>query len=383
MATSARMTPTTTAVPMLDLSRQHDALRDDFARVFHEVVDAGAFILGPYVERFERSLADYVKTRHALGCSSGTDALMVVMMALGIGPGDEVITTPFTFFSTAGCIARLGATPVFVDINPQTYNLQVKAIEGAITEKTKAIVPVHLFGLPADMMRIMEIAEAYRLYVVEDAAQAIGASVDGRPVGSIGHAGTLSFYPTKNLSALGDAGAVVTSDDALAEKTARLRSHGLSDSYTFEEVGGNFRLDGLQAGLLNEKLRHIESYNEARRRLAAYYDTEFERLPIGTPFEVPSRRHVYHQYTIRVHGGANQRRALMEHLRASGVGCRVYYEKALHLQPCFESLGYRRGSLPEAEAAADEVLSLPIFPEMTQEEQDEVIRAVTEFFESD
>ena len=368
---------------MLDLSRQHEALRDDFARVFHEVVDAGAFILGPYVDRFERSLADYLKTRHALGCSSGTDALLLAMMALDIGPGDEVITTPFTFFSTAGCIARLGATPVFVDINPQTYNLQVKAIEGAITERTKAIVPVHLFGLPADMLRIMEIAESYRLYVIEDAAQAIGASIDDRPVGSIGHVGTLSFYPTKNLSALGDAGAVVTSDDVLAEKMAKLRSHGLSDGYTFDEVGGNFRLDGMQAGLLNEKIRHIESYNEARRRLAAYYDTEFERLPIGTPFEVPTRRHVYHQYTIRVHGGAKQRRALMDHLRASNVGCRVYYEKALHLQPCFEKLGYRRGSLPEAERAADEVLSLPIFPEMTQDEQDEVIRTVVEFFESD
>mgnify|MGYP006276659345 CR=1 FL=1 len=371
------------AVPLLDLSRQHDALKPQFSEVFEGVLDTGGFILGPYVERFEADLARYVKATHALGVSSGTDALLVALMALGVGPGDEVITTPFTFFSTAGSIARLGAKPVFVDINPQTYNLQVESIEGAITERTKAIVPVHLFGLPADMNRILKIAEAYRLYVVEDAAQAIGASIDGRPVGSIGHVGTWSFYPTKNLSAMGDAGAVTTHDGELAARMAMLRNHGLESDYTFRRIGGNFRLDGIQAGVLRVKLQHIEQYNEARRRHAAYYDTEFERLPLGTPFEVPSRRHVYHQYTVRVHGGANQRQALQEHLAACGIGTRVYYEKPLHLQPCFEHLGYRRGSLPEAERAADEVLSLPVFPEMTRPEQDEVIEAVVEFFQSD
>lgn len=371
------------AVPLLDLSRQHAALHDQFTRVFEDTLESGRFILGPAVERFESELARYVNTTHALGVSSGTDALLLAMMALDIGEGDEVITTPFTWFSTAGSIARTGATPVFVDINPRTYNLDVRKIEGAITERTKAIVPVHLFGLPADMAQIMHIAQAYRLWVVEDAAQAIGASVDERPVGSIGHIGCLSFFPTKNLSAMGDAGAVTTSDDNLAAKMKSLRTHGQDVGYVFAEIGGNFRLDALQAALLSVKLPHVEAFNTARRRLAAYYDTEFERLPIGTPFEVPSRRHVYHQYTIRVHGGRNQRDALQDHLIASGIGCRVYYKRTLHEQPCFEHLGQKPGSLPEAEAAADAVLSLPVFPEMTRAEQDEVISAVHAFFESD
>jgi len=370
-------------VPLLDLSRQHTPLMPKFQEALTEVINSGQFILGSYVKEFEKNLAKTLNVKHAMGCSNGSDALLLALMALDIGPGDEVITTPFTFFSTASAIARLGATPVFIDINPQTYNVQVDAIEGAITEKTKAIIPVHLFGLPADMNRIMALAETHGLKVIEDAAQAIDASIDGKPVGSIGHIGCFSFYPTKNLSAMGDAGAITTQDDELAEKITVLRVHGCDYGYNYPLIGGNFRLDGMQAALLNIKLEHLPTYTKKRREHAAYYDAEFERLPVGTPFEVPSRKHVYHQYTIRVHGGANQRQALMDHLKAMNIGCRIYYEKALHLQPCFDDLNYKPGSLPEAELAADEVLSLPIFPEMTKQEQDLVVQAVSQFFESD
>ena len=369
------------SVPLLDLSQQHDQLRGEFHTQLDRLLDTGNFILGPAVDQFEQRLAGYCGVRHALGVSSGTDAILVALMAAGIGPGDEVITTPFTFFCTAGCVTRLGATPVFVDINPRTYNLQVEAIEGAITEKTKAIIPVHLYGLPADMDPIMRIARQHRLFVLEDAAQAIGARYHGRPVGGIGDAGILSFYPSKNLAALGDAGAVVTNDDDLAEKVRKLRIHGLDGDYRYPLVGGNFRIDALHAAMLSVKMPHLDEYTEARRRHAERYIRHFEELPLSTPLEVKRRHHVYNQFTVRVRSMG--RDALKAHLDAIGIGSRVYYPIPLHLQPCYKHLGYERGSLPEAERAAEQVLSLPCYPEMTREQQDEVIQAVRDCFMGD
>ena len=365
-------------VPLLDLGRQHDALMPEFQRAFEQLVHSGQFILGPFVDRFEQQLAGYCGVKHAIGVSSGTDALLVALMALGIGPGDEVITSPFTFFATAGTIARVGAKPVFVDINPRTYNMQVESIEGVITRATKAILPVHLYGLSADMGAIMEIARANKLHVIEDAAQAIGARYKDRHVGTIGDVGCYSFYPSKNLAGLGDGGACVTNNDDLAKRIRTLRVHGGEPGEVFHHIGGNFRFDAMQAALLSVKVPHLDKWCDLRRRHADRYARDLEDLPVTTPFEGPDRHHVYNQYTIRVRGKG--RDPLRHHLDACGVGNRVYYATPLHLQPCFSYLNQRRGSLPNAEAAADEVLSIPVFPEMTQQEQDRVVDAFRDFF---
>lgn len=370
-------------VPLLDLSAQHQPIREQIDHAIAQVIDANGYILGPRVEAFEAELAAYCGVKHAVGVASGTDALLVSMMAMGIGPGDEVITTPFTFFSTAGSIVRLGAKPVFVDIDPRTFNIEPGAIEGAITPATKAIMPVHLFGLAADMDPIMAIARRFGLRVIEDAAQAIGAACKGRRVGSIGDVGCLSFYPSKNLAGIGDGGAVVTDNDDLAARILQLRNHGLEPgtgcSYTM--VGGNFRLDGLQAAVLSVKLPLLESYTEARRANAARYTRKFEEARLSTPSEPSDFRHVFNQYTIRVRDDG--REPLRHHLSACGVGNRIYYETPLHLQPCFRHLGYKAGSLPEAEKAADQVLSIPCYPELSREQQDAVITAVRDFFVGD
>jgi len=375
------MIDTTTAVPLVDLTRQHEALRGDLMRAFERTLDSGQFILGPENQKFEAALAEFCGTSHAVGVSSGTDALLVTMMAMGIGPGDEVITTPFTWFSTVSSITRLGATPVFVDINKRTYNIDTHLLTAAITERTRAILPVHLFGQSADMDPIMEIARHHGLKVIEDAAQAIGATYDGKPVGSMGDAGCISFYPTKNLPALGDAGAVVTNDPELAEHVRLLHNHGMRGGDDFPEVGGNFRLDSIQAALLRVKLPHLETWTEQRVERAERYHRKLESMPLGLPLPAGKRYHVYNQYTVRVQGGG--RDALKEHLGASGVGSRVYYPKPLHLQPCFAHLGYKVGDLPEAERAALEVISLPVFPDLTKAQQDRVVEAVGECFLGD
>jgi dTDP-4-amino-4,6-dideoxygalactose transaminase len=371
------------SVPLIDPSAQHAPLMPQLEEAFRRVVESGQYILGPFVEAFERDLAQYVGARHAVGVSSGTDALTVAMMALGIGPGDEVITTPFTFFCTASCVTRLGARPVFVDINPRTFNIEADAIEGAITERTRAIIPVHLFGLPANLEPILELAKKHNLRVIEDAAQALGARYEGKPVGPIGDIGCYSFYPTKNMPALGDAGACVTNDDELAEKLRILRVHGLEPgrNYFYRSIGGNFRLDALQAALLSVKLPHIEGWNDRRRVLADRYGRSLEELPVSTPFEPSTRHHVYSNYTVRVRAGS--RESLLNSLQAAGVAARVYYPLPLHLQPAFESLGHRAGRFPVAEAAAREVLSLPIYPEMTEAVQDEVIAELRDYFRAE
>jgi len=366
------------AVPLLDLSAQHEALMPKLQEAFANVVESGQFIMGRFVEEFEQQFADYIGVRHAVGLSSGTDALLVSMMAMGIGPGDQVITTPFTFFATAGSIARLGATPVFVDINPRTYNMDVDAIESAITDKTKAIIPVHLFGLSCRMSRIMEIADRHHLQVIEDCAQACGAMSKGSRVGSIGHVGCFSFYPTKNLPAMGDAGAVTTSDEALAQRIRQLRNHGAAKADYFPHVGGNFRLDALQAALLSVKLPHLDDWAERRRKLADRYERYLEELPLGIPFEADHRYHVYSQYTVRVHGEARDK--IRDHLAADDIGSRVYYPTPLHLQPCFKHLGRGRGSFPAAELAASEVLSIPCYPDLSRDQQDKVIQSIRYFF---
>jgi dTDP-4-amino-4,6-dideoxygalactose transaminase len=371
------------AVPLLDLTAQHQAVRDQMDEALGAVIDANGFILSKFVTDFEEHLAEACGVKHAITVSSGTDALLVSMMAMGIGPGDEVITTPFTFFCTAGCISRLGARPVFVDIDPRTYNLEPDAIEGAITPATKAIIPVHLFGLPAAMDKIMAIARRFGLRVIEDAAQAIGARYKDQPVGTLGDCGCLSFYPSKNLAGPGDGGAVITDNDDLAKTIRQLRNHGLDPGtgYTYSMIGGNFRLDGLQTAALDVKLPMLEAYTEARRAHAHRYTRKFEELRLTPPAEPGDRFHVYNQYTIRMR--SDGREPLRLHLNAVGIGNRIYYEIPLHLQPCFKNLGYKPGMLPEAEKAAREVLSLPCFPEMTREQQDEVITAVRDFFAGD
>ena len=364
-------------VPPLDLSRQHESLLPQMLEVFQSTVESGRFILGQAVEAFESELARHCGVRHAVGMSSGTDALLAALMALEIGPGDEVITTPFTFFATVSGIVRLGATPVFVDIAPETFNIDPSLIDAAVTERTRAIIPVHLYGLMADMAAIASIARRHGLKVIEDAAQASGAERDGRPAGTTGDVGCFSFYPTKNLSALGDAGACVTDDPALAKRLGALRVHGDTARYEHSYLGGNFRIDALQASMLSIKLPHLDDWNEARRDLARRYDALLEPLPVVAPHTPPQCKHVFNLYTIRVPDG--RRDALIEHLSEEGIGFGLHYPTPLHLQAALAHLGKKAGDFPVAERAATEVLSLPIFPGMTEREQDDVVAALGRF----
>jgi dTDP-4-amino-4,6-dideoxygalactose transaminase len=335
-------------IPILDLKAQYESIKDEIDAAIAEVLESTQFILGPAVRDLEQRVAAYCGCKYGVGVASGTDALRLTLTALGIGPGpfgtaqdkDEVITTPFTFIATANTISHCGARPVFVDIDPRTYNIDPAAIEAAITERTKAIVVVHLYGQPADMDPIMELAEAHGLYVVEDAAQAIGAHYKGRRVGSIGHAACLSFYPTKNLGAYGDGGMVVTNDAALAEKVDILRRQGGKKKYHAEVLGFNSRLDSLQAAILGVKLKHLDDWNEARRRVAQRYNELLASLPVTTPYESPDAYHVYHQYTIR----APQRDALAAYLKERGIGTMIYYPVPLHLQELYVSQGCGEGS---------------------------------------
>ncbi|MCG8558057.1 MAG: DegT/DnrJ/EryC1/StrS family aminotransferase [Proteobacteria bacterium] len=370
-------------VPFLDLKAHNEPLRASLRQVMEGVVASQRFVMGPELEAFELEIARYLGCRHAIGVSSGTDALLVSLMALEIGPCDEVITTPFSFFAAAGCIARVGAKPVFVDIDPLTYNLDAGLVNAAVTERTRAILPVHLFGQPCDMTALMQVAARHGLPVIEDAAQAIGARTDQGMVGGLGTLGCLSFFPSKNLGCFGDGGLVLTQDDALAERVRVLRVHGAKPKYFHRHVGGNFRLDAIQAAILRVKLPHLEQWTQGRRRNAACYDAWFREASLpGELLRTPARTtagHVYNQYVIRT----ARRDALRAHLGARRIGSEIYYPKPLHLQECFAGLGYRAGILPKAEEAALQVLALPIFPELTQAQIRRVVDSVLAFLSSE
>jgi dTDP-4-amino-4,6-dideoxygalactose transaminase len=351
------------AIPLLDLRAQYATLKEEILAAISEVLDSQVCILGPKVAELERKIAEVSNCKFAVGVSSGTDAILDSLMSLGIGPGDEVVTTPFTFFATAGCIVRLGAKPVFVDIDPRTYNINPDLIERAVTSRTKAIMPVHLFGQMCDMDPIMDIAARHDLFVIEDAAQAISATYKGRKAGSIGAVGCFSFFPSKNLGGVGDGGMVVTNDEGLYARLALMRGHGAKPKYFHRYVGGNFRLDPIQAAVLTVKLPHLDEWSESRRRHASYYNDQFAGRGVRTPYIAPECVSIFNQYVIRV----ENRDQLIKHLKAKNVGNEVYYPLPLHLQPCFESLGYREGDFPESEIAAKEVLALPIYPELTEE----------------
>lgn len=368
-------------VPLLDLVAQYRSIKDEVLPLMMKVIERQAFIMGEEVGLLEQRIAALSHVRHAIACASGTDAILLPLKALGLRPGDEVICPAFTFFATAGAIHNAGGTPVFVDIDPDTFHITAATIEAAITPRTRAVVVVHLFGQMVEMERILPLAARYGLAVIEDGAQAIGARrrVDGawRMAGELGLVGTFSFFPSKNLGGWGDGGMMVTQDDGLAERLRKLRLHGGAKQYYHEEVGTNSRLDTLQAAVLLAKLPHLAAWSEARRQHAARYTEAFRTLPEVCPPKVdPANEPIFHQYTIR----AERRDELMQHLKARGIGCAVYYPRALHLQPCFEHLGYRPGSLPATEAAMGSVLSLPIYPELTAEQQDAVIAAVRSFY---
>ena len=355
-------------VKLLDLQAQYAPLREEIRRAIDDVCDTQALILGPFVERFEKNLAAYCEVKHAIGVTSGTDALLLSMMALGIKPGDEVICPAFTFFATAGCVSRLGATPVFVDIEPGSFNIDPTKLKAAITRKTKAIIPVHLFGQIAKMEAVNEIAAQHGLTVIEDAAQAIGAKRFDKPACSMGHVGCLSFYPTKNLGAFGDAGAICTNDDALADRIRLLREHGMRPKYYYKEIGGMFRLAGIQAAVLDVKLKYLNSWHEGRRRNAARYQNLLTESAIGIPQIDDGNYSVYNQYCVRISGQNADRDAVRKHLTAHQVGCEVYYPVPLHVQECFKDLGYNPGDFPQSEAACREVLALPIYAELPAEQ---------------
>ncbi len=364
-------------VPLLDLKAQYVKIKDDVLKAIGEVLDSQICIGGPKVAELEKQVAEVSQCKYAVGVSSGTDAILVSLMSLGIGSGDEVITTPFTFFATAGCIARVGAKPVFVDIDPKTYNINPLLIEKAITKKTKAIIPVHLYGQMADMDPIMAVAEKHNLYVIEDAAQSISSTYKGRKAGSIGTCGCFSFFPSKNLGGIGDGGMVVTNDEKLYHMIFIMRNHGSEPKYYHKFVGGNFRLDPLQAAALLVKLPYLDDWSAARRKNAEYYNKKFAGTAVKTPFISFDCQTIYNQYVIRV---AN-RNKVMEHLKQQNIGCEIYYPVPMHLQECFSCLGYKSGDFPEAEKAANEVLALPIYPELTDEMQDCVAKAVFERLE--
>ena len=380
-------------VPLLDLKAQHATIRDEVRAAIDRVVESQHFILGPEVEALEREIADYSECEYGIGVSSGTDALLVTLMAIDLKPGDEVITTPYTFFATAGAVSRLGAKSVFVDIDPLTYNIDPASIEAAITGRTRAIIPVHLYGQMADMDPIMEIANRRNLYVIEDAAQAIGSEYKGRRAGSIGHMGCFSFFPSKNLGGVGDGGMVTANDSELAARVRMLRNHGYSPKYYNKVVGGNFRLDAIQAAVLRVKLNYLDQWTEARQRNAATYRRLFAEAGLSIepdldtynpmaensngvmlPVEASNVRHIYNQFVIR----SNNRDRLISRLKERQIGTEIYYPVPMHLQECFADLDYRQGDFPASECAAQQTLALPIYPELTPEMLATVVAAIAE-----
>lgn len=371
-----------TKIPLHDLQAQYATIRDEVRAVVDQVFDSQQFVLSAEVKALEDEVARYCQTRHAIGCASGSDALLLALMSSGVGEQDEVITTPFTFFATASAIARTGARPVFVDIDERTYNLNPGLVESAITERTKAIMPVHLYGQCAEMDRLLELGQRRGIPIIEDAAQAIGAEDRRRRSGSMGTIGCFSFYPSKNLGAAGDAGMLVTNDDEHAQRLRMLRVHGEGTKYHHETIGINSRLDSLQAVVLRTKLKYLEGWNLERERRAQQYQLMFSDAGLSEVIEVPyvrsDVRHVYHQFVVRVRGG--NRDALLDHLSNAGIGSGVYYPVPLHLQNCFNYLGHKEGDFPVAEAAAKETLALPVYPELTDQQQDYVVSKIGEFF---
>lgn len=391
------------AVPLLDVNAQNHPLESEFNSAFQRVFRTGHFIMGQEVTSFEQEIATLVKSKHALGISSGTDAILLALMALDIGPGDEVLCPAFTFFATAGCVSRVGATPVFVDVCPVCFNLDLRDARKKLTPRTKAIVPVHLFGQSANMNGVMELARENGLRVIEDAAQAIGAGYHGQSVGTIGDFGCYSFFPSKNLGGLGDGGLLVTEDDALAQKAISLRNHGMSPKYYHSHIGGNFRLDALQAAFLRVKLPHYAGYTSNRQANAAFYTERLSALPgVGTapveacvcttsspigapaaritlPQALPGHDHIWNQYTLRV-SGAGQREALRDHLAARQIGCEIYYPLTMDQQACFASLpASSKAGCEVSHQLAREVLSIPIYPELKLEQKEEVVAAIADF----
>jgi dTDP-4-amino-4,6-dideoxygalactose transaminase len=364
-------------VPPFNLTRQYQTIAEEISAAVQDVLTSGCYIGGSLVERFEQQFAQYTGVSDSVACNSGTDALYLALRALDIGPGDEVITTPFTFIATAEVISVIGAKPVFVDIDAKTFNLDIAKLEAAITKQTKAIIPVHLFGQPVDMTTLMAIASEHKIAVIEDSAQAVGAEWAGQKVGSIGHIGCFSFYPTKNLGACGDGGAVTTNDPVLASRIRMLREHGMSRvRYRHEETGINSRLDALQAAILEIKLRYLDQWNNARSEIAAKYQELLQPLPgVIIPQEASGGRAVWNQYTIRLtkDGNDGYRDKVRNQLQQLGISSTVYYPLPLHLQPVYQDLGYQVGQLPIAEQACHEVLSLPMFPELSFEEQQQVV----------
>ncbi len=369
-------------VPLLDLHAQHDALRAEMRRAVERVMESQQFILGPDVAALEEEVALYTGARHAIGCASGSDALLLALMALRVDAESEVITTPYSFFATASSITRLGARPVFVDIDPQTFNMDARLIESAVTERTRAILPVHLYGQCAEMYAIQEVAAKHNIPVIEDAAQAIGAEDDGRRAGSFGLAGCFSFYPTKNLGAAGDGGMLTTDDDDVARHLRILRAHGGETKYHHSVVGINSRLDTLQAAILRVKLPHLDEWSGRRAENAVRYGELFTDAGLAEEIGLPSARegarHIYNQYVVRVTDAS--RDALQAYLKERGVGTEVYYPVPLHLQECFRYLGYGEGDFPESERAARETLALPIYAELTEEQQRYVVETIREFY---
>ncbi len=371
-------------VPLLDLKAQYSTIKAEVEAALAEVMESQHFILGPKVEQCEKAIAEYSHCSHAVGVSSGSDALLACLMAENIGPGDEVITTPYTFFATVGAVSRLGATPVFVDIDPVTYNLDASQIESKVTSKTRAIIPVHLYGQMADMDAVMAVAEKHGFVVIEDAAQAIGAESKGRRAGSIGHYGCFSFFPSKNLGAAGDGGMIVTNDAKRAEKLKCLRAHGSKPKYHHKIIGGNFRLDALQAAIVYAKLRHLDEWTAARQQNAKKYDQFFAEAGlatdggglgnIGLP-KVVRERHIFNQYVIRI----SRRDQLQAFLQQRGIGTEVYYPIPMHLQECFAYLGHGVGAYAQSERAAKETLALPIYPELSEAQLRYVVESVGDF----
>jgi dTDP-4-amino-4,6-dideoxygalactose transaminase len=379
------MTPSQTQIkkiPLLDLRAQYETIRDEVRAAVDRVFDSQHFVLGAEVQALEEEIAHYSQAKIAIGCASGSDAVLLALMSCGVGAGDEVITTPFSFFATAGAIARLGARPVFVDIDERTFNLNPSLVAAALTERTKAIMPVHLYGQCAEMNPLIELSQSRGIPIIEDAAQAIGAEDRSRRAGSMGTIGCFSFYPSKNLGGAGDGGMLVTNDLDHGRRLHMLRVHGEETKYHHKLVGINSRLDALQAAVLRAKLPHLDEWTTGRQRKAQQYELMLGDAGLSEEVEVPfvrsNARHIFHQFVIRVRGG--RRDALREHLRECGVGTDIYYPVPLHLQECFAYLGYKAGDSPVAEAAAKETLALPVYPELTDEQQDYVVNAIAKFF---
>jgi len=366
-------------VPLLDLKAQYALLRDEIRVAVDRVLESQQCINGPEVAQLEREVAKYSQAKHCVGVSSGTDALLLSLMALDVGPGDEVVTTPYTFFATAGSISRLGAKPVFVDIDPVTFNIDSAKIEEAVSPRTKAIMPVHLFGQCADMDPVLGVAKKHKLAVIEDAAQAIGSEYKGKRAGSMGTVGCFSFFPSKNLGAVGDAGAVTCNDDALARRLVKLRGHGADVKYYHDEVGGNFRLDTIHAAVLSVKLQYLDQWTAARQDNAAFYTQAIEANPVlrsvVTPPTVVASRHIFNQYVVRT----KDRDGLKDFLKVRQIGTEIYYPVAMHQQKCFAELGYRKGDFPLSEEAAETTLALPIYPELTENQKRHVIDSLAAF----